>query len=149
MSTLRRRIFRFVRLLSGPNRTRKLYFFLARSIAAFFLPRFGLRLPTGYGTRSEEFTNRIFAPPARQGSWQSCPLWPNNSNVRRAAQTSMRYVVELTLSGPEEKSANQTPPATPRVESVEIDADDVPSAIQKAKEKFKESNITDVNIRFR
>ena len=61
----------------------------------------------------------------------------------------MRYVVELTLGGPEEKSSNQTPQAKPRVEAVEIDADDVPSAINKAKEKFKDFNISDVTIRFR
>jgi len=61
----------------------------------------------------------------------------------------MRYVVEVTLSGPDEKSPTQAPPAQSRVETLEIEADDVPQAIAKAKEKFKASDITDVNIRFR
>ena len=61
----------------------------------------------------------------------------------------MRYVVELTLNGTEAKPEAQPEPTKPRVETLEIDADNVPQAIEKAKEKFRDFNVTDVNIRFR
>ena len=61
----------------------------------------------------------------------------------------MRYVVELTLNGPETKAADQPEPKEPRVETLVIEADNVPQAIEKAKEGFRECKITDVNIRFR
>ena len=61
----------------------------------------------------------------------------------------MRYVVELTLSGPEAAAAAPAEPTKPRVETLEIDADSVPQAIEKAKEKFREFSVIDVNIRFR
>lgn len=61
----------------------------------------------------------------------------------------MRYVVELTLSGPEANAAAQPEAKQPRVETLEIDAENVPQAIEKAKEKFRELKVTNVNIRFR
>jgi hypothetical protein len=76
-------------------------------------------------------------------------LWPDNSSVRRAVKTIMRYVVELTVSGPEAKTSVPSEPSKTRVETLEIDADSVPQAIEKAKEKFRDFTVTDVNIRFR
>ena len=64
-------------------------------------------------------------------------------------ERNMRYVVEVTLNGPEAKATAQPEPPQPRIETLEIDADNVPQAIEKAKEKFQEFKVTDVNIRFR
>lgn len=61
----------------------------------------------------------------------------------------MRYVVEVTVSGPEAKAATQPDSTQTRVETLDIEADNVAQAIEKAKEKFRDSKITDVNIRFR
>ena len=64
-------------------------------------------------------------------------------------QPNMRYVVELTLSGPEGTAAAQPEQTQPRIETLEIDADNVPQAIEKAKDKFRDFKVTNVNIRFR
>jgi hypothetical protein len=61
----------------------------------------------------------------------------------------MRYVVELTVSDPETKAEAQPEPKQPRIETLVVEAENVPQAIEKAKESFRDFKVTDVNIRFR
>jgi hypothetical protein len=61
----------------------------------------------------------------------------------------VRYVVELTLSGPQAQGASQPENAQPRVEAVVVEAENVPQAIEAAKSKFRDFTITNVTIRFR
>ena len=61
----------------------------------------------------------------------------------------MRYVVELTIESQEQDGGTQPETQKSRVETLEIDANNVPEAFQKAKEKFPGAKITDHNIRFR
>jgi hypothetical protein len=61
----------------------------------------------------------------------------------------MRYVVELTIENPEQAGAAQPDSPKSRVETLEIDANTVPEALQKAKDKFPGATITDHSIRFR
>ncbi len=67
----------------------------------------------------------------------------------RAVETNMRYVVELTLSGPKIKTEPQPEPPKPRIETLVVEAESVPQAVEKAKEEFRDFNVTDYNIRFR
>jgi hypothetical protein len=62
---------------------------------------------------------------------------------------NMRYVVELTIESPEQSGGTQPDTQKSRVETLEIDANNVPEALQKAKDKFPGAKITDHNIRFR
>jgi hypothetical protein len=61
----------------------------------------------------------------------------------------MRYVVELTIENPDQTGAPQPDTPKSKVETLEIDANSVPEALQKAKDKFPGAKITDHNIRFR